>query len=154
MIKQVQDSVTFILQELFERQSVVVNAQQLIQHFFAPSNFAKITNKLESQVRSFMKNQFQVMNTAKIMLTVLQYIQTMQSSDQRNEDDVVIEPTEVDQSVLDQMAGVVERAVAILAQKSQGEFFSSTFGQKQQAFGSGKIKLLEVVHFSFKVNFN
>ncbi len=94
------------------------------------------------------------MNTAKMLLSVFQYLHGQQNSEQKNEDDVVIETQEISAEVLDQMSRVVEQCMAILTQKSlNGLVFETTFGQTQTAFGSGKLKLLEIVLFSFKINF-
>lgn len=45
-----QDSVTFIIQDLFDRASLVEGGHALVDNFFKESNFAVITRKLNESV--------------------------------------------------------------------------------------------------------
>lgn len=96
------------------------------------------------------------MNTCKILLTIFQYLIIQQNGDQKNDDDVLIEPQEISPYILNLMQEVVEKSLKILITPDHPnqQVFLTTYGTQQKAFGSGKIKLLELINMSFKLNFN
>lgn len=52
------------------------------------------------------------------------------------------------------MFDVMVKALDLLCKPVEGKVFETTYGAKQKAFGSGKIKLLDLLNMSFKLNFN
>ena len=53
------------------------------------------------------------------------------------------------------MYETISIAINILTDGTENAvIFDSTYGKKSKAFGSGKIKVLEVINLSFKLNFN
>lgn len=47
------------------------------------------------------------MNTCKIMIAILQYLAIQQSGEQKNDEDIVIQPHEISQAMLDQVFSVI-----------------------------------------------